>query len=266
MLASQIASYKTTPEAVYKVETRTIWTGADSIRIRIYSPNANKNNRIIYNIHGGALVAGDLESHDQVSRVLANRCSAIVIAVDYRKPPENPYPAGIDDCIAVLEWIKKNAATFGGDRNNIVWLGDSGGGLFAASMQVRLQKSFVPSGMVLVNPAVDVRAATNPFYELVRGWYLNGKNPNDSIISPILATNVAFFPPSLIITSEKDDLKPQGIEFYNKLLQAGVKTEWVDLPAQDHLGGLWATNHPEARKAVDEAVRFINSLPRKGNH
>jgi acetyl esterase len=263
MISEQRASYNIKPEQVHKVEDKIVWTGSDSIKIRLYYPGANKNLRIIYNIHGGALVAGDLETHDNISRVLANRCNAIVVAVDYRKPPEAPYPSGLDDCMAVLNWIRINAKSFGGDGNNIIFLGDSGGGLFATSMQIRLQRTFIPLAIILVNPAVDLRNIQNPIYQLVASWYLNGRNASDSVISPTLAANVSFFPPTLIVTSEKDELKEQAVNFYNKLIGAGVKTQWLDLPAQDHLGGLWAANHPEAQKAINETVRFINSIPKK---
>jgi acetyl esterase len=210
----------------------------------------------------GGLVAGDLDTHDNISRVLSNSCQAIVVALDYRKPPEAPYPAGLNDCQAVLNWTIQQATALGGSNKHIVLLGDRGGGLFAASLQVQLQRSFVPSAMVLVNPAVDLRQSDNPLYQLVTKWYLNERSPNDSIISPVLAKNISFFLPTLLITSEKDELRSQGLEWRTKLAAAKIKTTWVDLHQQDHLGGLWAMAHPEARKAINATIAFVNALPK----
>jgi len=106
-IAGEIKSFNIPPAAIFKVENRVVVNGKDSIPIRIYYPKAGKKLRIIYHVHGGALVAGDLETHENICRVLANNTKSIVVAIDYRKPPEFPYPASINDCEFVLEWIKK---------------------------------------------------------------------------------------------------------------------------------------------------------------
>ena len=98
---------------------------------------------------------------------------------------------------------------------------------------------------------------------MVVGWYLNGKSGADSIASPIMAMDYSKLPPSLIIVSEKDELKPHGVALYDKLKAAGVKAKLVELPAEDHLGGLWAGNSPRAKKALDETVAFISAHNKK---
>lgn len=255
-IAGEIASFHLAPAEIYRVENRSVVEGNTTIPVRLYYPaKPSSNQRIIYQVHGGALVGGDLETHENISRELALRTQSIVVALDYRRPPEAPYPASIDDCAAVLRWIEANAASFGGDAGNLVLVGDSGGGLLITSLGMRLPAGLPARKLALVNPAVDLR---NPGpYALVVGMYLNGHDASDSLASPLLARSVARYPTTLLITCEKDILRPQELEWRDKLKQAGVAVEWVDLPNKDHLGGYWAAAHPDVRYALDAVVRFI---------
>jgi acetyl esterase len=259
-LADEIKSFKIAGENIFKIENRTVWTGSDSIKIRIYYPNNNVNNKIVFNIHGGALVACDLDTHDNISRVLANRTNAVVVALDYRKPPEFPYPASVNDCEKILFWIKRNAKSINGNSKNIILIGDSGGGLLITSLAIKLKNKLAVKGICLINPAVDLRNPGEGIYGLVTNWYLNGKSANDSLISPIVANDFTSFPKTLIITCEKDELKPQGIALYEKLRNSGNKVEFLDIANEDHLGGLWAANHPKAKTAIDRTIMFVKSL------
>lgn len=260
-IAGQIYSLKIPPQPVYKVENSAVWNGTDSIKVRRYYPQAGKMQRIIYNIHGGALVAGDLDTHDNICRVLASKTGSIVVALDYRKPPESPYPASLDDCITVLAWIRKTAASWGGDTSNLVLVGESGGGLLITALQVKQQGKVPIRKIALINPAVDLRTPGGGLYGLVTQMYLHGQSAADSLISPIMASNVSFYPSTLIITCEKDILKPHGNDLYTKLQQAHVLSKLIDIPNHGHLGGYWAAAHPDAQQAIDETVKFILAEP-----
>jgi acetyl esterase len=259
-ISGDIRSFNIAGVAINKIENRTVWTGTDSIKIRVYYPNNNSNNRIIYNIHGGALIACDLDTHDNISRLLAKNTNSIVVAVDYRKPPEFPYPASILDCEKVLSWIQQNAASIKGNAKNIVLLGESGGCLMVTSLAVKLRERLGAIAICLINPANDLRNPSDGLYKLVTYWYLNGKDPNDSLVSPILAKDFRYYPKTLIITCEKDELKPHGTALYEKLKSSGKEVEYMDIEKEDHLGGMWAANHPNAKKAVDRTIAFINAL------
>ncbi|HTL10687.1 MAG TPA: alpha/beta hydrolase [Chitinophagaceae bacterium] len=256
-IAQDVYSLKIAPAVVYKIDNRKVWTGEDSIAVRLYYPAPGKQQPIIYQVHGGALVAGNLDTHDNICRLLANRTHAIVVAVDYRKPPEAPYPASLNDCAAVLHWIIASAKTWGGDIRNLSLLGDSGGGLLITALAIKEQQALPVKKMVLINPAVDLRTPGEGLYGLVTNMYLQGQSANDSLVSPILAHNFAFFPPTLIITCEQDILKPHGQALYDKLQQAGVRTVISDIAGQDHLGSYWSATHPAAQGAIDKSVAFI---------
>jgi acetyl esterase len=263
-IAGEITSFKIPPQKVIRVKNETLWTGSDSVRIRMYYGSAKQNLPIIYNIYGGALVAGDLETHDNISRVLANRTQSLVIAVDYAKPPEHPFPAGINDCFYVWQWIRLHAANIGGSRSNVFILGDSGGGLFTAALQVKLarqnNRAVQPKALILINPATELRNPGHGMYGLVTQWYLNGADSSNPLASPILAKNFSSFPPTLVIVCGKDELKPHGVKLAQKLRAAKVNVTLLDILNQDHLGGLWAAAHPQAKPAIDAAVDFINKF------
>ena len=258
-IANQIELFNIMPVEVDQVLNTSVQRGTDSIAVRVYIPKATeKPMRIIYNIHGGALIAGDLNTHDNISRLLASGTNSIVVALDYRRPPESPYPAGLDDCITVLQWIIQQAPSWKADASDIVLLGDSGGGLLAASLLVKTQKQFPIKKAVFINPAVDLRTPGEGLYGMVTQMYLNGRSANDSIISPITATNFSSFPPSLIVTCSDDELKPHGIILDEKIRAAGGMSKIVELPKEDHLGGLWSAGHPRAQQAIDATVEFIS--------
>lgn len=258
-IAGEIRQLNVQPVEVNKIINTKVYNGVDSIPVRIYIPQKGKSLQLIYNIHGGALIAGDLDTHDNISRLLASRTGAVVVAIHYRRPPESSYPAGLDDCIVVLGWIRKNAGSWGADPDKIVLLGDSGGGLLAASLLVKTNGKVPFRKAVFINPAVDLRTPGEGLYGMVTQMYLGGKPANDSVVSPITATDFRVFPESLVVTCEKDELKPHGLMLEEKLKSAAVKVKLVELPGEGHLGGLWSAAHPRAQQAIDAVVDFIKS-------
>lgn len=259
-IAGGVYSLKILPTPVAKIENKYVINGSDSIKIRLYFPDTvSKSLPIVYQVHGGALVAGDLDTHDNICRFLCTNTSSIIVAIDYRRPPEFPYPASINDCITVLSWIEKTAKTWHGDVNKLTLLGDSGGGLLLTSLLVREQGKIAINKVVLINPAVHLRDAEDQYSKHIANMYLNGKSADDSLASPVMATDISYSPPTLIITCEKDELKPHGVEWYNKLKKANVTAILIDIPNKDHLGVLWAACHPDAKQAIDETIKFITN-------
>ncbi len=162
---------------VFKTEVRKI--GVDSIPIQIYYPSSETGLPLIYNIHGGAFVMSALDG--LAARVLCNRTQSIVVSIDYRVAPEHPFPASINDCYAVWNWIVHNAGALGGDPKKITLLGDSAGGLFTGALQVKRQQTGQPErprALVFVNPGIDMRptAAGAEAYALVSDWYLSARS------------------------------------------------------------------------------------------
>ncbi len=199
--------------------------------------------------HGGGWVLGDLDSHDNICRTLTNRTGHSVLSVGYRLAPEDPFPAGLDDCIAATRWAYDNAARLGFDPDRLAVGGDSAGGnlaavvCHAAAMPIRFQ--------LLVYPVTDARANTPSFTENASGYFLTASGMrwfidtyvsgddgtiDDPRVSPLLACDdaLAAGPPALVITAGFDPLRDEGVAYAERLTDAGVTTTHVHFPGQIH--------------------------------
>jgi acetyl esterase len=118
-------------QAVASVRDRVIATPAGDLPIRIYHPQPDQTRPVVVFFHGGGFVLGDLDTHDELARALANRCGRVVVSVDYPLAPEHKYPAAINAAFAATTWVSDNAAELGGDGADIAVAGDSAGGNLA---------------------------------------------------------------------------------------------------------------------------------------
>ncbi|HEV3258595.1 MAG TPA: sigma 54-interacting transcriptional regulator [Gemmataceae bacterium] len=158
-------------EAVSKVEDFDIPGPAGRIPVRLYVPHTEDSlpptvPTLVY-YHGGGFVAGDLESHDRLLRVLANRGRCIVVSVAYRLAPENPYSAGHDDAWAALMWVAAHASDIGADPQRLAVGGDSSGGLLAAWVAQKAAKDGPALRLqLLLYPNLDATTSKPSWKEL----------------------------------------------------------------------------------------------------
>ena len=117
---------------VHEVADRTIPGPAGAIPVRVFRPSAATGLPVMVWFHGGGWVTGNLDTHDQLGRLLADHSGAVVVSVDYRLAPEAKFPAAADDCLAAYEWALAHADEVGGDATRIAIGGDSAGGNLAA--------------------------------------------------------------------------------------------------------------------------------------
>jgi acetyl esterase len=199
--------------------------------------------------HGGGWVLGDLDSHDNICRTLTNRTGHSILSVEYRLAPEDPFPAGLHDCIAATKWAYDNSATLGFDPERLAVGGDSAGANLAAVVcheapaPIRFQ--------LLVYPVTDGRANTPSFDENATGYFLTAASMrwfidayvsgvdgaiDDPRVSPLLASDatLAVAPPALVITAGFDPLRDEGVGYAERLTAAGVATTHVHFPGQIH--------------------------------
>lgn len=212
------------------------------IPLRIYTPLAAKYERlpILLFMHGGGWTLGSLQTHDNITRALAAKTPAIVVAVDYRLAPEHPFPAGIEDSFAALEWVVLNARTLGGDASCIGLAGDSAGANIAIAIARRAHRVGIELVyQALFYPSTDLshfetashaefgsgHLLTNESLHRFRDFYL--RDPRDWTnpeASPLLADDDQFacLPPSLVLVAGCDPLREEGIAFARKLEANGV--------------------------------------------
>ncbi|CBA14887.1 alpha/beta hydrolase [Xanthomonas albilineans] len=202
-------------------------------------------------VHGGGGVLGDLDSHDDICRQLAARAGCQVLAVDYRLAPEHPAPAGIEDVIAVVQWLAANSAEVGADPQRLAIAGDSIGGALAASAALAARDAGISLRcQVLVYPLTDARP-DNPFPSRVQNAvipplteaamrFFDSKLLPDPVvttdwrISPALAPDVAGVAPALVVLADRDALYDEGLHYAQRLRQAGVEVTMRVYPGMIH--------------------------------
>ncbi|MDD3895097.1 MAG: alpha/beta hydrolase [Syntrophomonadaceae bacterium] len=247
---------------------------AGNIPIRIYTPDDPRPMPVIVFYHGGGWVAGSLNTHENVCRKLAKGSNAIVISVAYRLAPEYPFPAGIDDSYAALQWVAENAGSFGGDATRIAVAGDSAGGNFAAIVTQMARDNNGPAitAQALIYPATNFSDFDTESYqqngtgymllkenmEMYRDMYLPQKEDwYDPKASPLLAQDFAGLPPAIIITAEFDPLRDDGEAYAAKLKAAGVPTEEVEYKGFVHAFLSVTRFLPKADEAIDQVCQFL---------
>lgn len=267
--AADLASIRSTggePEAVATVVDRTVPGPAGPMPVRIYRPDGPSPLPVLLYFFGGGWVLGSIDTADGVCRRLANATGAAVVVVGYRLAPENPFPAAIDDCAAMLRWVVANAGEIGGDPTRIAVAGDSAGGNLAAAVTLLARAEELPLvGQVLVYPNTDqladdasMREADDPWLfnrhsvAWYRGHYLaDDADAADPLASPLRSESLAGLPPALVITAEYDPLRDQAEAYAHRLAAEGVEVELRRFPGMVH--GFWTMSG-----AVDAAAQAID--------
>jgi acetyl esterase/lipase len=200
--------------------------------------------------HGGGFVIGDLDTHDVVCRTLANAAQCAVLSVEYRKAPEAPFPAAVDDCFAAVRWAAANAPALGIDAARIAVGGDSAGGNLAAVVSLLARDAGGPAiaFQLLIYPATDQRMGfpsidrngtgyllTREGMLYFRGHYLpRADDWLDWRASPLLADRLAGLPPAYVLTAGYDPLVDEGAAYAERLTREGVPTEYKNYPDMIH--------------------------------
>ena len=231
----------TAPEEVAKVENRTIKAGSASLPARIYTPkDAKAPYPVVLYFHGGGFVIATNDTYDASARGLANGAKAVVVAVDYRKAPENKFPTAHDDANASYAWVLKNAASFAGDPKNVAVAGESAGGNLALNVAInaRDKKEQLPVAVLAIYPIASSNTDSKSYREfadakpLDRGmmtWFTNEyvRTPADAQDPRLnlLSANLSGLPDTTIINAELDPLATDGELLEKKLDEAKVSVK-----------------------------------------
>ncbi|MFB6722324.1 alpha/beta hydrolase [Kribbella sp. NPDC056345] len=245
------------------------------IRAKVYAPAEKDGLRPGFvSIHGGGFVMGDIDMMEQGAVDIAAGAGAVVVSPDYRLAPEHPFPAGLEDCYATLEWLAANTAELGVDPERIAVGGVSaGGGLSAAvALLARDRKGPAICFQVLEIPELDDRLETPSMREFVDtplwnrpaaeySWkyYLSGTPETLGLqyAAPARAEDLSGLPPAFVSVSEFDPLRDEGISYAQRLLHAGVSTELHHYRGTFHGSSLVPTAEVSKRMASDvmDAIR-----------
>ncbi|MBB3083785.1 alpha/beta hydrolase fold domain-containing protein [Geodermatophilus sabuli] len=233
---------------------------AGDVRIRVQRPEQPTDVTVLY-VHGGGWVIGDLASHQGSAARLAATAGAVVVQVDYRLAPEDPYPAGLDDCRAAAAWVLEHIDEFGGDPARLVIAGDSAGGNLAAVLTQELVDRGTPvAALFLIYPGTDLRGEASAD---VRLQYLGPDADGlagDPRVSPVLAPTLAALPPTVIGIGAHDFLYADTVEYAAALRAAGVAVVLREFPTLNHGFFSYGSVSPAAEAAADLMCRDLHRL------
>ena len=227
----------------------------------------------VINLHGGGWVQGNPEQSQWMASRIAVRNRAVVISPAYVLAPEHPFPAGLEDCWATLEWIVAHSEGLGIDPHRIAVMGDSGGGNLAAALALLARDAGAPElrSQVLIYPCTEMyerwpsedRHADAPvltssnmraFARLYMGEQYGDE---DFRASPIRAASHAGLPKAFILTAELDPLLDNGARYRDALVAAGVPVRYAEYDGAIHGFMSLPGVVPASKRALDDIVDFL---------
>lgn len=260
------------PEPVESVTDLEIQGPNGPIPLRLYTPGTDGPYPLLVFFHGGGWVRGSLDAYDGLCRLLTDEAGCVVVSVDYRRAPEDPFPAGFEDCYRAAEWAATHAADLLGDPDRVALGGDSAGGNLAAAVTLAARDRGGPefAHQLLLYPSVNPPAvrwydsyddyATRYFLEMDSvEWYFDQYLDSPADVGnvyavPIRARSLEGVPPATVVTAGFDPLADEGAAYADRLDEAGVEVELLHYEAQIH-GFLSLYMYiDEGRAAVDDVA------------
>jgi acetyl esterase/lipase len=241
-IIARLALAPMVPQEVAAVEDRNIDGPGGPLHVRLYWPTRDAQLPVLVFMHGGGWVVCDVGTHDALCRALSNAVGCIVVSVDYRRAPEQRFPAAVEDADAGVQWAAANAAALGGDASRLAVGGDSAGGTLAAVVSLRARlRGDTPAiaAQLLIYPPTDYPLSTQSHRDNGEGyilttadmeWYWNQYCPDvaqrqDPMASPLRANDLRGLPPAVVVTAEFDPLRDEGEAYTQRLAEAGVPVD-----------------------------------------
>jgi cation diffusion facilitator CzcD-associated flavoprotein CzcO/acetyl esterase/lipase len=244
--------------------------------VRLYRPPVEGPLPVVVFLHGGGWIGGSIDVYDEPCATLARRLGALVVSPDYRLAPEHPFPAAVNDTVAVLRWTADQIAEFGGDPERIAVSGESAGANLATVAARRLRDEGGPSlrAQVLITPPVDFLADTDSRKKFANGPILSMEvamrmgslylgdpaNAMSPWAAPLRADDLSGLPPALVITMEIDPTRDEAEDYARALAAAGVPTDCRRIEGLFHATFELSGAIPRAAEIHDAVADFLAPL------
>ena len=264
------------PVAVHAWADRFIAAQNRFIPVRVFTPRPTISGEllpVLIWLHGGGFVVGSVQIYDSICRLLAKQSDCIVVSVDYRLAPEYKFPAGVEDCFAVLCWLGANAAEIGGDSSRLVVAGDSAGGNLAAVTAILARDAGGPNIalQVLIYPGTAPYPESASHYEFAEGYFLNRKtiqwfyqhylrcesDRGDFRFAPLLTRHLRSLPPALVIVAGYDPLRDEGIEYATRLQAAGNVVDLSNYHTMTHAFFSFSGAVDVSKQAIEQVAMTV---------
>lgn len=232
-------------------------------------PSQNRD-RVLLHLHGGVRVLNPGEAGTREAILMAGFGSFKVISVDYRMPPDFPFPAALDDAVTVYRELLKTTKA-----ENIGIFGTSAGGSLTLTtlLRAKIEHLPMPGAIAAGTPTVDLTKTgdslfTNAMVDNVLGTqdgfiratallYANGRDLKDPLLSPIYG-DVHGFPPAILTSGTRDLYLSNAVRMHRKLRAAGVEAVLQVWEGQSHAQYISDITAPETKEYHDEIARFFD--------
>ena len=248
-------------------------TEIDAGGVRVYSvqPHGIADDGAVYlDIHGGALLWGGGQSCRAMGIISAGMMRAHIWAVDYRMPPDHPYPAGVEDCVTAYRVLLHERPP-----EKIIIGGPSAGGNIAAATILRARDEGLPlpAAAVLMTPELDLTESGDSFYTLLgvdtaltsrlmpaNLLYAGGHDLTHPYVSPLFGDFAKGFPPTFLVSGTRDLFLSNTVRMHRALRIAGIPAELHVMEAATHVSFM---RGPESRDRTREVRCFVNRYWRR---
>ena len=234
-------------------------------------PASHRQDVLLICFHGGGYVTGSRVSHRKLFGHIAVAAKASALIVEYRRAPENPYPAAIEDALTAYRW----ALGSGVKAKNIAFVGDSAGGGLAVALALAARRDGlpVPGAIFVMSPWLDLEAkgrsydanagvdliVSRPVIQNIVPMFLGAANSvEDPIANPIPA-DPAGLPPVLIQVGGNESFLDDSRHFAAFAKQAGVEVELDVVPEMQHVFHFLGGVAPEADAAIARAGAWLEA-------
>ena len=243
--------------------------------LRVYRPSVVRSQAALFWIHGGGFIVGRAVQNDRLCGMAAGTLGIVVVSVEYRKAPEHPFPAALDDCHAGWAWMQQGGAALGIDPARVALGGESAGGGLAAGLAQRLHDAggTQPAAQWLFCPMLDDRTAAQRDLDAVDhfvwhnrsnrfGWrsYL-GVEPGAAMLPAYAAAarraDLAGLPPAWIGVGDIDLFHEEDRTYAERLRAAGVDVTLDVVPGAPHGFEIWAPDSVLAREHLERAHDWL---------
>jgi acetyl esterase/lipase len=232
-------------------------------------PDSMRGRYILY-LHGGAFCCCHTGTHRGLLHHLVHQTGASILSVNYRRPPEHPYPIPVDDCLSAYLFLLEKV----GDPNQIFFAGDSAGGNLVINTLFRIAEHGLPkpAGAVLLSPWVDLtdNGKCSSWTEFADVDYLSpglaglfaesyaGGSEDIQSLSPLYSDALHVLPPLMVEFGQCEVLHDQIWAFCDKARQSGVDIRYHARPDMVHVFPIYAfSGMPQCQDAFDEIVSFL---------
>ena len=236
---------------------------------------SDASSRLLY-VHGGSWMSGSLTGYRAHAARIANVTGCSVLNIDYRLAPENPFPAGLTDCDAALDWMRQNGPDGTNPARSTFIAGDSAGGnlILALLIKRRDEGKALPDAAIALSPATDLAwggqsivsrahadAVLRPerLQAVVDVYLQNKATIQHPYVSP-LSGELTGLPPILIQVGEAEVLLDDAVRFDEKARQTGVSVKLETWPEMPHVFQMFAPFLPEASQALQKIAEFVKQV------